>query len=88
LLTWCSVTTPALVPSSIELASVEPGMSQLRPRKLADRVFLTAYLDGAGLRGDPKGPLFRTIGHGTGCVTRTVQPQAKAYAMIGRSCLH
>jgi integrase len=28
--------------------------------------YLVAYLDGAGLRGDPKGPLFRTIGRGTG----------------------
>ncbi|MDB5395262.1 MAG: integrase [Rhodospirillales bacterium] len=27
--------------------------------------YLTAYLDGAGLRDDPKGPLFRTIGRGT-----------------------
>ena len=43
-----------------------------------------AYLDGAGLRGDPKGPLFRTIGRGTGKLTRTVLPQANAYAMIGR----
>src|ERR1700758_2074450 len=46
--------------------------------------YLTAYLDGAGLRGDPKGPLFRTIGRGTGKLTRTVLPQANAYAMIGR----
>jgi integrase/recombinase XerC len=46
--------------------------------------YLTAYLDGAGVRGDPKGPLFRTIGRGTGQLTRTVVPQAKAYAMIGR----
>jgi site-specific recombinase XerD len=46
--------------------------------------YLTAYLDGAGLRGDPKGPLFRTIGRGTGQLTRTVLPQANAYAMIGR----
>jgi hypothetical protein len=44
----------------------------------------TAYLDGAGLRGDPKGPLFRTIGRGTGKLTRTVLPQANAYAMTGR----
>jgi integrase len=44
---------------------------------------LTAYLDGAGLRRDPKGPLFRTIGRGTGQLTRTVLPQANAYAMIG-----
>ena len=43
--------------------------------------YLVAYLDGAGLRGDPKGPLFRTIGRGTGKLTRTVLPQANAYAM-------
>jgi site-specific recombinase XerD len=46
--------------------------------------YLTVYLDGAGLRGDPKGPLFRTIGRGTGKLTRTVLPQANAYAMIRR----
>src|SRR5258707_2051916 len=45
---------------------------------------LVAYLDGAGLRDDPKGPLFRTIGRGTGQLTRTVLPQANAYAMIRR----
>jgi hypothetical protein len=28
--------------------------------------YLTAHLDGAALRDDPKGPLFRTIGRGTG----------------------
>ena len=37
-----------------------------------------------GLRDDPKGPLFRTIGRGTGKLTRTVLPQANAYAMIRR----
>ena len=42
----------------------------------------TGYLDGAGLCGGPKGPLFRTIGRGTGQLTRTVLPQANAYAMI------
>jgi len=46
--------------------------------------YLVAYLDGAGLRDDPKGPLFRTIGRGTAKVTRTVLPQANAYAMIRR----
>ncbi len=46
--------------------------------------YLTAYLDGAALRDDPKGPLFRTIGRGTGKQTRTVLPQANAYAMIRR----
>src|SRR5216684_6155219 len=44
--------------------------------------YLTAYLDGAGLRDDPNGPLFRTIGRGTGKgkLTRAVLPQANAYA--------
>jgi len=28
--------------------------------------YLAGYLDGAGLRGDPKGPLFRTIGAALG----------------------
>jgi site-specific recombinase XerC len=46
--------------------------------------YLVAYLDGAGLRGDPKGPLFRTIGRGTDKLTRTVLPQANAYVMIRR----
>jgi site-specific recombinase XerD len=46
--------------------------------------YLVAYLDGAGLRGDPKGPLFRTIGRGTGKLTRSVLPQANAYAMVRR----
>jgi integrase len=41
-------------------------------------------LDGAGPRDDPEGPLFRTIGRGTRQLTRTVLPQANAYAMIGR----
>jgi integrase len=36
------------------------------------------------LRDDPKGPLFRTIGRGTNRLTRTVLPQANAYAMIRR----
>jgi site-specific recombinase XerC len=46
--------------------------------------YLVAYLDGAGLRDDPKGPLFRTIGRGTSQLTRTMLPQANAYAMIRR----
>jgi hypothetical protein len=36
--------------------------------------------DGAEVLSDPKGPLFRTIGRGTGKLTRTVLPQANAYA--------
>jgi site-specific recombinase XerD len=46
--------------------------------------YLTAYIEGAGLADDPKGALFRTIGRGTGLLTRTPLPQANAYAMIGR----
>jgi integrase len=47
--------------------------------------YLAAYLDGASLRGDPKGPLFRTIGRSRGRpLTRTVLPQRNAHAMIRR----
>jgi site-specific recombinase XerD len=46
--------------------------------------YLTAYIDGAGLAEDPRGPLFRTIGRGTGLLTRTPLPQANAYEMIRR----
>jgi site-specific recombinase XerD len=48
---------------------------------------LTIYIDGAGLAADPKGPLFRTIGRGTGRLTRTPLPQANAHAMIRRRAL-
>ena len=44
--------------------------------------YLHAYLDGTGLTSDPQGPLFRTLGRGTGLLTRTPLPQANAYAMI------
>jgi site-specific recombinase XerD len=46
--------------------------------------YLHAYLDGTGLASDPQGPLFRTIGRGTGLLTRTPLPQANAYAIIQR----
>jgi len=47
--------------------------------------YLAAYIEGAGLDADPKGPLFRTLGRGKGRpLTRTPLPQANAYAMIGR----
>jgi hypothetical protein len=35
----------------------------------------TAYIEDAGLTDDPKGPLFRTIGRGTGLLTRTPCPR-------------
>lgn len=46
--------------------------------------YLHAYIDGCGLGADPRGPLFRTIGRGTGELTESPLPQANAYAMIGR----
>ena len=46
--------------------------------------YLHAYIDGCGLATDPKGPLFRTIGRGTGRLTATPLPQANAYQMIAR----
>jgi site-specific recombinase XerD len=46
--------------------------------------YLHAYLDGTGITEDPKGPLFRTVGRGTGKLTRTPLPQANAHAMIRR----
>ena len=45
---------------------------------------LAAYIEGASLSDDPKGPLFRTIGRGTGQLTHTPLPQANAHAMIRR----
>ncbi len=46
--------------------------------------YLNTYIEGTNLAEDPKGPLFRTIGRGTGLLTQTPLPQANAYAMIGR----
>src|SRR5258707_14073759 len=60
------------------------GKRHAMPRHHNLDEYLTAYLNGAELRGDPKGPLFRTIGRGTGKLTRAGLPQANAYPMIGR----
>ena len=46
--------------------------------------YLIAYLDGCGLRDDPKAPLFRTIPNRGGQLTTTPLPQASAHAMIRR----
>ena len=46
--------------------------------------YLHAYIEAAGLGGDLKGPLFRTIGRGTDQLTATPLPQANAYAMVRR----
>jgi hypothetical protein len=47
-------------------------------------IYLAAYLELEALQGDPKGPLFRAIGRGTGQLTRTPLPQGNAHAMIRR----
>jgi integrase len=52
------------------------GKRQAMPCHQNLEEYLIAYLDGAGLRDDPKRPLFRTIGRGTGKLTRTVLPQS------------
>ena len=46
--------------------------------------YLTAYLDRGELRCWPKGPLFPTIGRGTGQLSETALPQANAFAMVRR----
>jgi site-specific recombinase XerD len=47
--------------------------------------YLNGYIDGAGIAGDPKGPLFRTIGRSKGRpLTRTPLQQAETYEMITR----
>lgn len=45
---------------------------------------MTDWVSEAGLENDPKGPLFRTVGRGTGELTRPSLPQANAHAMIRR----
>lgn len=63
----------------------EKGGKQLDlPCHHALEAYLHEYLEGAGIAGDAKGPLFRTIGRGTRRLTRTPLPQANAYAMIQR----
>jgi site-specific recombinase XerD len=46
--------------------------------------YLHAYIDGAGLAGDPKALLFQSYGRATGQLTGNPLPQANAYAMIQR----
>ncbi len=46
--------------------------------------YLHTYLDGADLRGDPKGALFRTIGRGTNRLTTSHLSSSDAYQMVRR----
>jgi site-specific recombinase XerD len=60
------------------------GKHHAMPCHHALEEILEAYIAGANLAGNPKAPLFRTIGRGTGELTRTSLPQANAHAMIRR----
>ncbi|RMO82515.1 hypothetical protein ALQ33_200167 [Pseudomonas syringae pv. philadelphi] len=46
--------------------------------------YLHAYLEQSEIKSDPKGPLFRTLGRGTGQLSQTALPQANAHAMVRR----
>jgi site-specific recombinase XerD len=60
------------------------GKAHAMPCHHSLEAYLVAYLGSTGLAADPKGPLFPTIGRGTGRLTATPLPQANAYAMIRR----
>ncbi|GLX91806.1 integrase [Pseudomonas fragi] len=49
--------------------------------------YLHAYLAQTGIENDLKGPLFRTIGRGTGQLSATALPQANAHAMVRRRAM-
>ncbi|KAK48587.1 integrase [Caballeronia jiangsuensis] len=63
------------------------GKTHAMPCHHTLEAYLHAYLDGTGVAGEPKGPLFRTIARGTGRLSRTPLPQANAYAMVRRRAL-
>jgi hypothetical protein len=68
-------------------AVVELGHARALVRRHFLRVleeYLIAYLDGAGLRDDPRGRCSAGIGRGAGKLTRTVLLQANVYTMIRR----
>jgi integrase len=46
--------------------------------------YLTAYIDGCGLREDRKSPLFRTIARGTMRLSDSPLPQTSAFQMVRR----
>jgi site-specific recombinase XerD len=63
------------------------GKAHAMPCHHTLEAYLHAYLDGTGIGGDAKGPLFRTIRRGTGQLSTTPLPQANAYAMVRRRAL-
>ena len=60
------------------------GKHHAMPCHHALEEILEAYIAGAGLARNPKDPLFRTLGRGTGELTGTILPQQNAHAMIRR----
>ena len=60
------------------------GKAHAMPCHHSLEAYLIAYLEQTGIMEDDDGPLFRTIGRGTGRLTTTPLPQANAYAMIRR----
>ncbi len=62
----------------------EKGASHEMPCHHQLEAALETYIEGCGLDGEPRGPLFRTLGRGTGQLTATPLLQANAYAMIRR----
>ena len=63
------------------------GKQHTMPCHHSLEAYLHAYLVQTGIDSDPKGPLFRTIGRGTGQLSPTVLPQANAHAMVRRRAL-
>jgi site-specific recombinase XerD len=49
--------------------------------------YLVAYIEQTGIKGDPKGPLFRTFAAGTGPLTRTALSRGDAYKMVRRRAI-
>lgn len=60
------------------------GKQHTMPCHHSLEAYLHAYLVETGLDNDPKGPLFRTFGRGTGQLSQNALPQANAHAMVRR----
>jgi hypothetical protein len=61
---------------ALSTGSRSEGLTEGMPCHHNLETYLTAYIEGASLDGDPKGPLFRTIGRGKGrLLTHTPCPR-------------
>jgi hypothetical protein len=65
----------------------EGGNAHAMPCHHTFEAYPHAYLEDRGIAAEPKGPLFRTIRRGTGQLSESPLPQAKAYAMVRRRAL-